>query len=45
MSDDTEDLLEENQCTCPDIWDCPNCLYNCEYCLDIRELKALSEIN
>jgi len=25
------------KCSCYDTWDCPNCVYECEACMDMRE--------
>lgn len=29
--------MSPHLCTCPDTWDCPHCVYECEYCSDMRE--------
>lgn len=31
-------MTEKNEkCTCPDTWDCPNCVYACAVCSDCRD--------
>lgn len=29
-------ITEDYDCTCPDPWDCPHCVYLCELCAEQR---------
>ena len=28
------------ECTCPDTWDCPRCVFVCEWCSDAKDEQA-----